>query len=82
MDQRMYGEMRLNPPINNKSPQLVPCSKCKGMFNIEKQHVELFEVRMFWARLKEGTLTPAREVPLNYYRLCPGCEVKLKEWIK
>jgi len=75
-----YGKMREVPPKVKADPVTVPCSKCKGMFILEKAHKEVFVVSMFWARQKDGTLTPALPVSDGYHRLCLTCNLKLKEW--
>jgi len=80
MDKQMYGRMRVNPPIKSEGPVLVPCSKCKGQFTLEKEHKELFIVSTFFTRKKDGTLTPVREKPESFHRLCPTCIEKLKAW--
>jgi hypothetical protein len=79
MSHRMYGRMQPNV-ITASGPVLVLCNKCKQKFNIEKQHTELYSFSMFFSRTKTGTLTPATEKLDSFYRLCPGCLIKLKDW--
>lgn len=74
--------MRPNPPIKGECPMLVPCSKCQGKFSLEKEHKEIFIVSFYFARMKDGTLTPSLEKPDSFYRLCPSCIVKLKNWFE
>lgn len=79
--QGMYGFMKPNPPIKSDAPAQVPCSKCGGVFILEKTHKEVYVVPRFYARVKKtGSLTPSTPRPERFYRLCPGCDEKLKAW--
>jgi hypothetical protein len=80
-DGDFYGAMRPLPVKVTTTPVTVPCSKCGGNFILEKNHHELFLVKMFWAKTREGVLTPATPKPDSYHRLCPSCTDKFKVWI-
>lgn len=76
-----YGSMRPLPVRVTDEPVTVSCGKCSGNFILEKNHHELFVVKMFWARTREGILTPATPKADSYFRLCPSCIERFKTWI-
>ena len=80
INQEFYGKMRTLPPVKKGEPLAIPCSKCTGMFILEKKHVEVYLINYFFGRKKDGTLTPGTATANDYYRLCPGCVEKLKDW--
>lgn len=81
LNQNYYGRMREVPPTDNGGPVLVNCAKCNGQFTLEKEHKEVYIFSAFFARTKEGALTPATPKPLGLHRLCPGCWVALESWL-
>lgn len=76
-----YGTMRSLPVRVSNEPVTVTCGKCKNNFILEKNHHELFVVKMFWAKTRDGALTPATPKPESYHRLCPSCIEKFRTWI-
>jgi hypothetical protein len=80
--QEFYGRMRRLPPAQRGGPVSIPCNKCKGLFNLEKKHTEVYLLENYFGRTKEGTLTPATPKEQGFYQLCPGCKLKLDEWLK
>lgn len=78
--QDFYGKMRILPPVQRGTPVSVPCSKCNSTFILEKKHTEVYLIKNFFGRKKDGTLTPGKPEGEGYYRLCPGCTLNLKRW--
>ncbi len=80
LNQEMYGKMRTLPPAKRGTPVSVPCSKCQGTFILEKKHTEVYLIGTLFGRKKNGTLTPGTPEARGFYRLCPGCLIKLNAW--
>lgn len=81
-NQELYGKMRPNLPVKRGEPLSVPCSRCKGKFILEKKHTEVYVIQTLFGRKKDGTLAPGTPQPEGFYRLCPGCLIKLKAWFQ
>lgn len=76
-----FGEMEPNPHIERKTPVTVPCSKCKGSFNVGKEYHELYIRLSGFGIKKDGTLTPRTCKDVALYQLCSGCFNKFEGWI-
>jgi len=82
LNQRGYGRIDNIPIGKNDGSTYGECKRCKVQFILEKPHKTIKTFTQFWARKKEGTLTPSKETEVAINRLCLSCHVEFLKWLE